>query len=105
MHHKELINIRNKNLLGAYLDSEVKRIAEDVANNPLMNTSYFTKKYEIETDKLTKKILERAIKENIVSDEVMEKIIQRSLKLKDTPKVRKYFEDLKEKRLAYKSSQ
>ena len=104
-HHKDLIRIRNKNLLGSYLDSEVKRIAEDVASNPLMSTSYFTEKYEIESDTLTKKILERAIEENIVSDEVMERIIQRSLKLKDTPKVRKYFENLKEKRQAYKSSQ
>lgn len=97
-HHKNLINDRIKYLLAGYTNAEVNTIATDIANNPCYSISHFTKKYDIETDILTKMILRKAIVENISSDEIMEKLIERSLKGNNTEKIRERFESLRKKR-------
>ncbi len=101
-HHKELIKRREDFLLGAYTKAEIEKIANDIASQYGYAIHHFTQKYQIESDRLTKKILERSIVENIVSDEIMEKLIERSLKrieeTKGKNRVKQYFAYLQEKR-------
>ncbi len=101
-HHKELIRRREEFLLNAYARAEVQKIAKDIAEHPDYPIHYFTLKNNIESDRLTKGILKRAIVENIVSDEVMEKIIERSLKGIEINRVKhkakQYFAALKKQR-------
>lgn len=78
MHHKKLIKQRIEFVSYSYPKVEVCKIAEDIANNPSKTIDHFTRKYGIESEKVTKKLLERSIIENIISDEMMEKIIERS---------------------------
>ena len=52
----------------------------------------------LEEDGIKKRILKRAIEENIVSDEVMERLFSRSLKIKNTEYARKYFDFLRYER-------
>ena len=103
-HHKEIIRKREEYLLYMYSRMEVKQIATDIAINPSQPLQHFTRNYRIESDNLTKKILERAISENIVSNEIMEKIIERSMKGKTSDNANAYFEKLKQKRQQNKSS-
>lgn len=101
-HHQSLIEEREELLLYTYTRTGISKIARDIAENPSQPIHHFTKEYNLESDRLTKKILERSIVENIVSDEVMEKLIERSLsgiteeRVRD--KVNQYFEDLRNKR-------
>lgn len=97
-HHKELMRVRVEYLAGSYLNQEVNKIATDIASNFAYSIHQFTKKYNIESERVTKRILERAIVENIVSDEVMEKLIERSLKENKNERVKQYFEYLKKER-------
>ena len=101
-HHKDLMRKREDYLLGTYTRTGIARLTKEIADNPFCSIHYFTQKYNIESDRLTKKILERAIVENIVSDEVMEKIIERSLKGIEIKRVqnkaKQYFEALKKQR-------
>ncbi len=101
-HHKELIRRREEFLLNAYASTEVEKIAKDIAENSSYSIQYFTVKNNIESERLTKSILKRAIVENIVSDEVMEKIIERSLKgieiNRAKHKAKQYFAALKKQR-------
>lgn len=101
IHHRVLMEKREKYLLGEYSHMQIKQISTEIAENPSKQIQYFTEKYNLESDRITKKILEKAIIENIVSDEVMEKIIERSLT--KTPITRlnyakQYFECIKEQR-------
>lgn len=102
IHHKELIKRREEFLLSAYAKVEVEKIAKDIAEHSSCSIHYFTEKYNIESDRLTKSILKRAIVENIVSDEVVEKLIERSLKGIEIRRVRhrteQYFAALKKQR-------
>ncbi len=102
LHHKKLIKCRESFLLGMYARADVEKIANDVAQNTFYSIHHFTVKYNIESDMLTKKILERAIVENIITDEVVDKIIERSLKGfqndQERYKAKQYFAYLKQKR-------
>lgn len=97
-HNNIIINERAKYLAKAYNTGTVDKIATDIATDTSKELSYFTRKYEIESDQLTKRILERSIIENIVSDEIMEKIIERTLKRNNTESARKYFENIRKQR-------
>ncbi len=94
-HHKDLMRKREDYLLGTYTRTGIARLSKEIADNPSYSIPYFTEKYNIESDRLTKKILERGIVENITSDEEMEKIIERSLK---GYKAEQYFAALKKQR-------
>ncbi len=80
LHHKEIIKRRRELSLNSFSEATIYRIANDVAGNFDYSIHEFTIKYNIESDKITRKILERSITENIVSDEVVERLIERSLK-------------------------
>lgn len=79
LYYERLIREREKFLVTAISKVQIKGIAEDVANNPSKPITYFKKKYDLESDHLVRLILKIAIVENIVSDEIMELIIKRSL--------------------------
>lgn len=79
-HHNNLMKKRAEYLATGISRVETKEIAEDIANDSSKPISYFTRKHGIESDYITKLLLQKAIVENIVSDEYMEKIIARSLK-------------------------
>lgn len=104
-HHKKLMRKRAEFIVYSYLPSEIKKIAADVANNPMYSIQYFKIKYKIESEKVMKLILQRAIAENISSDDEMERIIQRSLKVNATESAKQYFEYLRNERTKNKNSQ
>lgn len=79
LYYERLIKQREEFLVTAIPKTQIKSIAEDVANNPSNPIKYFKKKYNLESERLVKLILKIAIVENIVSDETMELIIKRSL--------------------------
>ena len=101
-HHEDLMKKREAYLLTAFSRVETKKIAEDIANHPSEPISSFTRKYDIETDRLTKLLLKKAIVENIVSDEVMEMIIKRSLGSNPNERAKKTFEKFRIEREEYK---
>ena len=96
-HHKKIIRLREKYLADGYSRVEIGKITSNFAtsNKPI---SYYTQKYETESDDVTRLLLERAIAENIASDDEMEAIIARSLKVKSTDSVKLYFQNLRSKR-------
>ena len=104
-HHKKLMRKRAEFIVYSYLPSEIKKIAADVANNPMYSIQYFKIKYKIESEKVMKLILQRAIAENISSEDEMERIIQRSLKVNATESAKQYFEYLRNERTKNKNSQ
>lgn len=101
LHYKKIINLREKNLAEWYPICIIGKIAKDFAeiDEPI---KYFTEKYKIESDSLTRKLLERAIAENIASDKEMEAIFKRSLKVKDNERIRNYFNYILQKREIFK---
>jgi len=102
-HYQKLIKEREDYLAQFFSRVEVKKITEHIANAPSMSISYFTKAYKIESDRLTKLLLKRAIVEGIVSDEVMKEIIRRSLRNNKTEATIQYFENLRKAREEYKT--
>lgn len=97
-HHYELYRKRANYLLTAIFKNEIKEIAEYYANNPKVSTQEITRKYQLDSNYLTKLILEKAILENIVSDDVMELLIKRNVGDNTKEKVVKYFENLRKER-------
>ena len=99
LHHKKIMQKREDFLFSTYFSPDIYLIANDIAKNPSQSIHEFTIKYGIESDKITKRILEKSIIEGIVSDEIMEKLIERSLKgITDKRKLEKaeeYFDYLK----------
>lgn len=101
-HHEDLMKKREAHLLTAFSRVEIKKMAEDIANHPSKPINSFTRKYNIETDRLTKLLLKKSIVENIVSDEVMELIIKRSLGSNPNERANKTFEKFRIEREEYK---
>lgn len=97
-HHKQLMKVRVEYLACGYLSADINDIATDIATDFSHSIVHFTRKYNIESEAVTRRILERAIVENIVSDEVMEKLIERSLKGNETERTKRYFEHLRNER-------
>lgn len=97
-HYYRLIKEREEYLAQFFSKVEVKKIAEHIAKVPSMSISYFTQKYKIESDRITRLLLRRAIVEDIVSDEVMEEVIKRSLRNNKTEFTIQYFENLRKQR-------
>lgn len=104
-HHKKLIKKRAELIVYSYLPSEIRKIATDFANNPMYSIQHFKIKYKVESEKVIKLILQRAIVENISSDDEMERIIQRSLKANPTESAKQYFEYLRNERIKNENSQ
>lgn len=97
-HHIKLMEKRNNFIAGSYTKTQIRNIATSIAEDFSKPISYFSRKYEIESDAITKMLLERAIVESIISDEIMEKIFERSLKGKKDQKIELYFDSLRQKR-------
>lgn len=100
-HHQKIIRLREKYLADGYSRTQISKIAKDFATSS-KPISYYTKKYEVESDGVIRWILERAITENIASDSEMKAIIKRSLKTNNTHNAKLYFEKIKDKRKEYK---
>ena len=103
-HHNYLMQKRAEYLITGISEVEIKMIAEEIANDPSKSISYFTRKYELESDYITKLLLKKSIVESIVSDEVMEKIIERSLKNNLSESAQNYFNWLRQERIKIKNS-
>ena len=97
-HHQKLLKQRTEFLVMGYARSEIKKIAEDIANHPREKLVNFQRKYQLESSNLLKQLLQRSIVENIVDDETVEKIRKRSLIGSNAKSVNKYFGVLLEKR-------
>lgn len=97
-HHESLMRERAKYIALSYSRFDINKIATDIANHPEESIQDFTKKYNIESDRVTKNILQRAIIEDVIPDGIMEKIIERSLKTNSSKYAELYFEALREER-------
>lgn len=104
-HHENLIKKREEFIAKSFSRVKVNEIAKEFANNPSKPIKYFTNKNDIESERITKLLLKRAIIENIVEDEVMELIIKRSLGDNPSYKATEAFEKFREEREKYKNSQ
>ncbi len=108
-YYEKLIKQREEFLATTIPRSQIKHIAEDVANNPSNSIKYFKNKYNFESNRLVRLILKIAIVENIVSDETMELIIKRSLDAcshqRVKYKVKQVFDEFIKEREKNKSSQ
>lgn len=108
LYYESLIREREEFLVTAISKVQIKGIAEDVANNPSKNIEYFKNKYNLESKRLVRLILKIAIIENIVSDEIMELIIKRSLDCYSDNsvklKVEKVFDEFRKERENNKNS-
>lgn len=104
IHHHKLIRRREEYLANAFSQVEVKKITEEFAKQTEKSVSYFTKKYKIESERITRLLLARAITENLVSDEVMEAVIKRSLRNNDTQLAKQFFENLRKERKKNKNA-
>lgn len=82
-------------------EKEILHIATDFADNPDISKRDFAAAYGLET-KVLEMILERAIEENVVSDNTFEAIKRRSLKGNFSKAAEDYFIALKAKRIANK---
>lgn len=109
LYYERLIKQREEFLATAISKVQIKGIAEDVANNDSKPIKYFKKKYNLESDCLVRLLLKIAIVENVVSDEIMELIIKRSVDsythARVKYKVKKVFDEFRKEREAYKNSQ
>lgn len=74
--------------------ARVKQIVKDIANNSHKPINYFTETYLLESNRLTKLIIERAIVEVIVDDETVSLLEKRVKKKKSIER----FKMLKEER-------
>lgn len=90
-HHRDLMRRRERH--------RINRIATDMAEHLSEPLSHFTEKYNLESDRETGNLLVRSITEDIVSDEIMEKLIKERGK-----KSEEYFENLRSMRAAYKEA-
>lgn len=97
-HHQKLLKQRTEFLVMGYARSEIKKIAEDIANHPRESLTNFQGKYQMETSNLLKQLLQRSIVENIVDDETVEKLRKRSLIGSNSQSVNQYFDFLLKKR-------
>ncbi len=109
LYYERLIKQREEFLVTVIPKTQIKSIAENVANNPSNPIKCFKKKYNLESERLVKLILKIAIVENIVSDQTMELIIKRSLDRyshnRVKLKVKKVFDEFRKERENNKSSQ
>lgn len=99
--HNELMRERNGYIAYSYLKVQIEEIAIDIAENFSQPISYFTKKYEIESDTITKLLLQRAIVENIISDKIVDKLIERTLKNDERESTKTYFDNILKARKMY----
>lgn len=104
LHHEDLIKKREEYLLTSVSRADTKLIAEYCANNPTKSISQITKKFKLESERMTKLILKKSIVENVVSDEIVELIIKRSLGKNPSEKSKQIFETFITKRNNYKES-
>ena len=101
-YYRKLLLQRSEKISNGFSRAKIKEIAEDIAFKPSEKIRYFTIKYLIESDIVTMMILKRAIIENIVSDEVMELIIKRSLSNNPKERAKETFKKMRIKREEYK---
>lgn len=101
-HHNDLMKKRAEYLVTGVSRVKTKEIAEDIANDFSKPINYFTRKHGIESERLTKLLLKKAIVEDIVSDEVMELLIKRSLGSNPNEKSKATFEKFRQERKEYK---
>lgn len=104
IHHRNLIKKREKYLLSGISKAEINEIAEYFVNNTSKTISQITEKFHLESDHMTRVILKKAIVENIVTDEVMELMIKRSLGNNPSEKAEQVFQMFREERENYKNS-
>lgn len=104
IHHRNLIKKREKYLLSGISKAEINEIAEYFANNTSKTISQITEKFHLESDHMTRVILKKAIVENIVTDEVMELMITRSLGNNPSEKTEQVFQMFREERENNKNS-
>ncbi len=109
LYYERLIKQREEFLVTGIPKAQIKVIAEDIANNPSSPIKDFKMKYNLESCRMVRLILKIAIVENVVSDEIMELIIKRSLDLYSDEtlqdRAKKVFDEFRKERESNKNSQ
>lgn len=102
LHHESLIRQREEYLVSMLGEGHVKRIVQDIANNPHKPICDFTGTYLLESNRMTKLLIERAIVEVIVDDKTVELLEERNRRQKQNRRIarkqKERFEKLKEQR-------
>lgn len=96
-HHKRLIRLRDKYLADNCARVKIMEVAKEIATSN-KSISSITRKHNLESEGVTKWLLERAIAENIATDKETEAIIARSLKVNNTESAKMYFQELRKRR-------
>lgn len=95
--YKELRKKRNEYIIFLYSEEAIAEVATDFANHPEISKAEFAEKYDVSI-KVIDILLKKAITENIVSDEIFEKIEKRSLAKDSGLKAKEFFRLLHERR-------
>lgn len=102
LHHESLIRQREEYLVSMFTEGYVKRIVQDIANNPHKPICDFTGTYLLESNRMTKLLIERAIVEVIVDDKTVELLEERNRRQKRGKRIARKkierFKKLKEQR-------
>ena len=102
-HHKELIKKREKKLVENWPEFVIESIVFEVLHKA-QNAESIMKSYNIESERIYRKLLERAVIENICTDEDVDLFVERSYQKGVTLSKIKYFRQAIEKRVAFKNS-
>lgn len=100
-HHKELMKKRDEYIAKSYKPADIQEIVDDVVYES-RNLDDVVKRFHIESKIILKKLLERAIVENICSDKETDRIIMRSFKVNQTKSAREYFIKIVQERIKNK---
>lgn len=100
-HHKELIKKREQKIAERFPEYEIELIVFEVLHGG-EEIENVIKKYSIESERVYKLLLKRAVIENICSDEDVDILTERSYKKEITMHKIRFFRELIEKREEFK---
>lgn len=83
VHFHKLITEREEFIAYSVSSAEIRQLATEYAEKPEKSISYLKEKYKHESERVTKLLLRRAIVENIISDEMVSAMIERSIAKSD----------------------
>ena len=102
-HHNELMKKREENVANRYTSFDISVIVNEIA---FWNIDFKVaiRNFNLESERVLKLILQRAIAENICSDEEADILIERGLNKNMSRETVKYFRELIEKRVETKKN-
>ena len=91
-HHNELMRQREDYIVMSFNNEQIKAIVKSAVTDPYFRKT--TERFNIEK-RVVQKVLERAIQDNIATDDETDVLINRSISMNKSEWVKKYFENLR----------